>query len=51
MLSIKELEYLLNHAKRLQEAWDMLDKDIAWCEAQLSTPEAKQALAEAKFAD
>ncbi len=27
MLPVEELEYLLNHAKRLDEAWKMLDED------------------------
>ena len=51
MLSIQNLEHLLNHARRLEEAWKMLDEDIAWAEAQLATPEAKAAIAEAKFND
>ena len=51
MMPIEELEHLLNHARRLEEAWKMLDEDIAWAEAQLKTPEARLALAQAKFED
>ena len=48
MLSREELEYQLNHHRRLEEAWRMLEEDIAWLEAEI---ERRREVARRKFED